>query len=195
MDAPRPEAHPDLDLVAASLRGESVAIDRLAYRLRCVATFLRAANARLGRPLNEHDLADLAQDVTLIILNKRHEYAGRAPLEAWIASICNLELHNGIRKKRRHASTQYLEPEDLMNLTATATPDPGDEERILQALARLGGVEAETIRIKHFEGLTFEEIGQRLRISPNTAKTRYYRGMLRLKELLATEDHGEEGIA
>jgi DNA-directed RNA polymerase specialized sigma24 family protein len=42
------------------------------------------------------------------------------------------------------------------------------------------------IRAKHFDGLTFDEIGARLGIPSNTAKTHYYRGIERMRPLLSS---------
>ena len=182
------EFRADLVLVAAALRGASPAIEQLVLRLRCVPRILGAWNQRLGRPLDEHDLADLAQDVTVIILQKLDDYAGRAPFEAWIYRICRLELMNGVRRKRRARTRNGAQVEDLAELIAgedgSAATAGSDAELLHAALERVGGVEAETIRIKHFEGLTFEEIGARLAIPANTAKTRYYRGMVKLEKAL-----------
>ena len=46
-------------------------------------------------------------------------------------------------------------------------------------------------KLKHLEGLTFVEVGERLAMSTNTAKTHYYRGLRRLRAMLGqltTED-------
>ena len=97
--------------------------------------------------------------------------------------ICTLEMLNGVRKKRRLASrvSHYGEsvPQEPQETVAL-----GEYEHIHLALDRVGGHDADTVRLKHFEGLTFDEIGTRLDISPNTAKTRYYRGMSKLQEIL-----------
>jgi RNA polymerase sigma factor (sigma-70 family) len=53
-----------------------------------------------------------------------------------------------------------------------------------EALARLDPLEADVIRMKHFEDLTFETIGARRAISVNTVKTRYYRGIRHLQDEL-----------
>ncbi len=186
MVEPPSDPHPDWFLVQAALRGDPEAIEQLANRLRCVPRILRGSNARMGRPLDEHDLADLSQDVTVIILEKLDQYAGRAPFEAWVYRICRLELMNGIRRKGRGRASGEIDFEqipDAPDHQAEAT----DAEVVHGLLARLGGVEAEVLRLKHFDGLTFEEIGSRLGISPNTAKTRYYRGMVRIQSWLGGE--------
>jgi len=42
------------------------------------------------------------------------------------------------------------------------------------------------VRLKKLEDLTFEAIGELRSISANTAKTRYYRGILKLRERLGS---------
>jgi RNA polymerase sigma-70 factor (ECF subfamily) len=185
-----PESQPDRDLVRAALAVEIPAIEQLALRLRCIPRILGAWNQRLGRPLDEHDLADLTQDVTVIILQKLDEYAGRAPLEAWIYRICRLELMNGVRRKRRTRVRQASLTDNAdEGALADVQSEAVDVEVLHAGLERVGGVEAEAIRTKHFEGLTFEEIGERLAIPVNTAKTRYYRGMVKLEKLVRSA-HG-----
>jgi DNA-directed RNA polymerase specialized sigma24 family protein len=48
------------------------------------------------------------------------------------------------------------------------------------------------IRLKHFEGRTFREIGEVLEIPANTAKTHYYRGLEWLRRRLRTLREGSE---
>jgi RNA polymerase sigma-70 factor (ECF subfamily) len=66
-----------------------------------------------------------------------------------------------------------------------AAPDHERESRLdygvlHEALARLDPLEADVIRLKHFDDLTFETISALRGISANTAKTRYYRGIRNL---------------
>jgi RNA polymerase sigma factor (sigma-70 family) len=63
-----------------------------------------------------------------------------------------------------------------------------DEERLEHLLETLGGQEAELLRLKHFEGMTFQQIGQHLSLSPNTAKAVYYRGLRRLNGLWSSAE-------
>jgi DNA-directed RNA polymerase specialized sigma24 family protein len=59
-----------------------------------------------------------------------------------------------------------------------------DFEHVYRGLAQIDPVQECVIRLKHFEHLTFEEIATRLGGNSNTAKTHYYRGLVRLRELL-----------
>lgn len=92
-------------------------------------------------------------------------------------------MHNGVRRRRRRWR-QTREAVDADQLAGGTGADLDLHEEIRQAMERLPPAEAEVIRLKHFEGLTFDEIGTRLDTSPNTAKTRYYRGLGTLETLL-----------
>ena len=74
----------------------------------------------------------------------------------------------------------------------TNTEALADRDHLAIALERVGGVEAEAVALKHYEGLTFEEMAQRLGIPASTLKTRYYKGMSRLEAILTTLRQGRE---
>ena len=67
-----------------------------------------------------------------------------------------------------------------------------DEELVHLALEELEPPLARIVQLKHFEDLTFEALAERLDISPNTAKTRYYRGLVRLERRLGPHSPNED---
>ncbi len=185
----------DLALAQRAVGGDSVALDAVIERLRCVPPILAARNAQLGRPLDDHELADLAQDTLIVIWRKLPTFAGRAALESWAYRICALELMNALRKQHRRprlvSSADERSPA-APELSVDRSPSAADYEHVYLGLERLGPPENEVVRLKHFEHLTFDDIAARMDISPNTAKTRYYRGLLRLRNLLEEAGAGDE---
>jgi RNA polymerase sigma factor (sigma-70 family) len=175
----------DLELAGAALRGERWARERLVERLSCVPRMLAALNRHMGSAFDAEELQDLAQDIFALIWKKLGEFAGRSSLETWAYRFCWLELANAIRRRRRE---QRLAREIAARRAfAEASPRPSELEEfapVHAGLERLSQAEARIVRMKHFEPLTFREIGARLSISPNTAKAIYYRGMLRLRSWL-----------
>jgi len=181
----------ELSLARAVLANEAWAISLFADRLRCVPRIMTAQNGRMGRPLDEHDLADLVQDAVVVILQKLHLFGGRAPLEGWIYRICCLEFMNGMRRKRRRPSrfdSAELQVED--DGARRAQVALTEREELYNALARVQGIDAEAVVLKHFEGLTFKEMGARVGVSPNTMKARYYRGLSELERILDAKAKG-----
>lgn len=190
-ERPDPTRHrADRALTAAVLRGDAAALDELVARMECVPRFLAALNVRLGRPLGPHDLADLAQDTLIVIWEKLETFEGRATLESWTYRFCYLELMNFVRRKGRRArvAAAPLEVQDRADPGIEPGHSPSDFEHVERCLADLPPDEEEVIRLKHFEGLVFVEIAARLGTSPNTVKTRYYRGMGRLRATLARHE-------
>lgn len=189
----------DLALIRRVVRGEGGALELLASRLLCVPRILRACNAKHGNPLREEDIDDLAQDVLLIVWRKIKGFHGLSALEAWVYRICLFEFLSFVRRRSRGGRQLSLQGRGAADDTSGAsddarepesriTQDPWEFEDVHQGLRRIGSSEAEVIRMKHFEGLTFVEVGGALGISPNTAKARYYRGLDELRPLLdATE--------
>lgn len=175
----------DLDLVREARAGRRDAVDRFVTRMSCVPRMLARQNQRIGRALPPAELADLTQDVLVVIWKKLEGYEGRSSLETWAFRVCRLELMNGLRRTRRL-------PRSLGEGAGDDREEPaphshGEAEAALAGLERLGPPGSDVIRLKHFDQLTFDQIAARLGISPNTAKTQYYRGLLRLREILSEE--------
>jgi RNA polymerase sigma factor (sigma-70 family) len=174
----------DLTLVETSFT-DRTAQEHLLARLRCVPRMLAAKNAQHGRALDDVELEDLAQETILTIWRKRAEYTGRSSIETWIYPFCYHHLMNRLRGRARRPRTLPLE---AANSVPTRSED--DFGFVYRALAEVGPPDEDVLRLKHFEQLTFDEIGRVLGIPPSTAKTRYYHGLERLRTLLAA--HGRE---
>lgn len=175
----------DAALVRAALQQRESAIRLLVARLRCVPRILRALNARRGCPLGEHDLADLAQDTLAVILRKLEGFHQNCSLEAWVYRICTYELMNAIRRVGR-APLAIAREDGVEELPARDENSEEDDQGELHwAMERLEAREAAIIRRKCLEGETFETVARELALSLGTVKTRYYRGLRKLREILA----------
>ena len=182
----------DLRLVRRALDGDRRALDDLIDRLAFVPKTLASLNARLGYHLPASDIADLGQETLIKVLDKLAHYEGRGRFESWVHRICFLELMNFLRTEGRRSRIKGV-PLDTVAETLRA-PDQGsaaDYEALLNGLDELGPPESDIIRMKHFESATFEEIAAVLGISPNTAKTRYYRGIDWMRRHLRRRSEGE----
>jgi RNA polymerase sigma-70 factor (ECF subfamily) len=189
-----PSADEDLALVRRILRGDRSELPSLAERLRCIPRTLQLLDQKGGRALGPEELADLAQDVLVVAWRKLREFEGLSALEGWAYGICVLEYRNALRRGRR----QRQEARSIASRAgapheAALDPDPWAFEEVHEGLRRIGREEAQVIRLKHFEGRTFEEIGRRLGLSSNTVKTRYYRGLEELRPLIEARERPEGG--
>ncbi len=179
--------HPvDLALAQAALQRDSRAVDELAERLRYVPRLLSAINRRRGHILDDHEIADLVQDTLALIWTKLEDYAGTAALKTWVHPFCIHVFSNALRKKLRRAAVVIADGDDRI-VTALATSiEPLQHDEVHVALNRLRASQADVIRLKYFEGLTFQEIALRFDVPVDTVKTRCYRGLRTLREWLGT---------
>jgi RNA polymerase sigma-70 factor (ECF subfamily) len=181
-------AHPgDRDLVANVLGGDAGALEVLIARLRCVPAFLAGRNGQFGRLLSAHELEDLVQDTLIAIWQKLSQYRGDARLESWVCQFSEFHLRNALRKAYARRAVAAGDPDGP---AAPGRDSSVDLEAVHLAIQDLDEPEAVVVRLKHFDGLTFDEIAARLACSPNTAKTRYYRALERLRGTLLRRREG-----
>jgi len=182
--AAQPPGEPlsDLLLVRTALAGKRAAVRAFLERMRCIPRMIAAHNRKLGAPLGDDEVEDVVQETLLAVWRKLERYDGRAALETWIYPFCFFEYMRRLRLRRQQPRLlddalegSSLEPE------ARAEASLLELEPLLDGLQALEADLSVVLRLKHFEDLTFEEIGVRLTISPNTAKTRYYRGLEKLR--------------
>lgn len=169
-------------MVRRAAEGDPAAVDELLRRVRCVRRFVTARNRQLGGRLGADEIDDAVQETLFAIWRKLPDYKGLGSFEAWVYRFCYLELLGRLRRQGRRP-----QPVDELDVPDDNVPEPGREleyERLYVMLEELGPPASDVIRLKHLEELSFDEIGERMDTSPNTAKTRYYRGMRKLRELL-----------
>lgn len=177
------ESDDDVALVRRAASGERQAVERLLERLGFVRQVLVSRNARLGSPLEASELEDVLQETLIAVWNKLERFRyGR--LEAWVHRFAVLELLVRVRASRQRPLLieEVGAPERTVDGPSLQL---FELERVYEGLEELGPPENDVIRLKLLEGLTFDEIAARARSSPNTIKARYYRGLLRLRGLLA----------
>lgn len=175
----------DLMTVRGARRGDTACVKMLMSRMGCVPRILNGLNRRMGRPLDDHEVADSVQDTLIVIWNKLDHYQGAGALEFWVYRIAYLEYMNAIRRHRRRPQPQSSYGIEAGIAAPEQKADRGEEQvRIEESLARLGPPESDVIRMKHYDGMTFVEIGEETQVSVNTVKTQYYRGIDRLRTFL-----------
>lgn len=181
-----PRSHAsDLALVEAVRRGDERARAELAQRLRVVARVLDARNRQLGSPLRDHELEDIVQDAVTRTWESLAQYRGASSLESWVYPIAVRTLSNALRDRRTRGSwlphDSGVDPDQLL---AQQEEFAGDCEALARALGELEPRRADVIRLRHAHDASFDEIGARLGVPSETAKTWYYRGIAALRDLI-----------
>jgi RNA polymerase sigma-70 factor (ECF subfamily) len=181
MQGPAPTHPDDLSVATRAVAGDAQARALFATRMECVPRMLAVMNRRQRLPLPAQDVDDLVQDTLVTIWRRLDTYAGMASLETWVYRFCRFQLANRLRAVSRRPAHVPLAADAQVSEDARRLLEFED---VQAALERLPALTSDVIRLKHFGSLSFTEIGVRLALSPNTAKTRYYRGLAELRRLL-----------
>ena len=184
-----PARHPsDLDLVQRLRRGESRARSEFVRRMAVVPAFLRTQTRRVGLILREEQVEELSQNVYLALWKKLAAFDGSSSIETWACGFGVFEL----RKWRDRTYRREREVAEVESSEEPAVPnDLG--ELVERSLDRLPISEEQILRLKHYEELSFTEIGDRLQMPSSSAKSLYYRALERIRPWLARAWRGEEG--
>jgi RNA polymerase sigma-70 factor, ECF subfamily len=176
------------------------------------AALHRAVVRRLGRSLRGClDPSDVVQDVQLEAMRRMADYLARRPMRfrPWLLRTAMerlLKVRRYFTAARRDCgreqqlSASYTSLSGHSPFFATADPTPSKQLaardlacRLHAILDRLPEPDRVILRMRAFEGLSYEEAGGRLKIEPATARKRYGRALLRLRALLLadglTESH------
>ncbi|MFF2272100.1 RNA polymerase sigma factor [Agromyces sp. NPDC058136] len=132
------------------------------------------------------DAADLLSE-TFVVAWRRSDRMPLEPVEArmWLFGVARRVLANDVRRRTRQSALAAKLRAHLEVLPSEEV-DPGALD-IRAALDALPDHQSELVRLVLWDGFTLPEAAQVLGISESTARGRYQRARLRLRELL--EEH------
>ena len=181
----------DEALIAAALAGSPHAWEKLVKRYES-----RVFNQGLRLMGNPSDAMDLLQEVFLGVYRNLHRFRGDAKFSSWLFRIAHNRAIDFSRRKRLLARTPPNaegEADPLEGLPADRQQEPEVSlvqselnQRIVERLSQLPLAQRLVVELKVFQSMTFEEIADMQDISENTAKTRFYAALKKLKQ--TTED-------
>lgn len=129
------------------------------------------------------EAADILQEVFVRVASNRHRLASVRSPRAWLLTIARrLAIDSGRRRTREAA-----DPIDEYPLLRAPDADPGgavDAAQASRLVARLPRAQREAVYLRHFEELSFAEIGRIVRVPTFTAASRYRLGMAKLRRWL-----------
>ncbi len=177
----------DEALIAAALKGSAYAWEKLVKRYE-----RKIYNHGLRLTGNSSDAMDLMQEVFLGVYRNLHRFRGDAKFSSWIFRIAHNKAVDMNRRKRLMSVPAKFASEDegdvLDKFPANVEFEPDNKlgnlqqnTRILKMLKKLGIEQRSIVELKVFQSLTFEEIAELQDISANTAKTRFYNALKKLK--------------
>ncbi|MEO8127026.1 MAG: RNA polymerase sigma factor [Bryobacteraceae bacterium] len=143
---------------------------------------------------NEFDSEDVVQETFLRAHRQLTSYESRSSFSTWlyrIAANYSLDLLRSRRRHEdRHTSTTVEGVDVLDNIS---TPAPGQDrmyfsaqikEKLESALGELSDQERTAFTLRHFEGMSIEEIGEVLTIGTSATKNSIFRAVRKLRDAL-----------
>lgn len=164
--------------------GEIAWFEEIVRRHRPI--LLRVAASKLGQTAAAEDIV---QETLLAAFAARASYRPEYSFRTWLWTI----LLNLCKRTYRREKTRSADPLSDEAATDLAAPVPGVLQELLSAeracvlqaaLQDLPESQADTLRLRFFAGLTFEEIALAMDCSVSGAKRRAKLGLLQLAELL-----------
>jgi RNA polymerase sigma-70 factor, ECF subfamily len=183
----------DVDLVRRILAGEEELFERLVrrYQSRILAHLSRMVG-------NRDDALDLSQEIFVKVFQALDRYNPEFKFSTWLFRIAGNAAIDHLRKRRLR--TIPLEPSDSEGQRVSSPeyrnlePDPyatlRNAERgdaIASAIQSLPQEFRELIALRHFTGLSYEEIAEIKGMPLGTVKNKLFRARAVLKERLAGE--------
>jgi RNA polymerase sigma-70 factor (ECF subfamily) len=188
------EGSEDTDLVFRILSGEEFLFEILVrrYQTRVVAHVSRMVGSR-------EDAFDLTQEIFLKVFQALDRYNPEFKFSTWLFRIAGNAAIDHLRKRRpRTVPLEIPDAESRSGVSAieheSTDLDPYGElrnvqrgEAISRAIADLPPEFRELITLRHFGGLSYEEIARVKNMPLGTVKNKLFRARVVLKERLAGE--------
>ncbi|RLA05346.1 MAG: RNA polymerase subunit sigma-70 [Gammaproteobacteria bacterium] len=131
---------------------------------------------------------DIVQEVFLAVFRNLPNYRGDGVFPAWLFRIASNRCTDYLRRK----NTNPLENKSLTDTDTLRSNKMADEDlhrsqenrELLKLLSALSTEHRQVIELKLFQNMTFDEIEGYTGLSANTAKTRFYAALQKLRNLV-----------
>ena len=139
---------------------------------------------------NPDDAMDLMQDIFMAVFRNLPSFRGDSPFKGWLFKIAHYRCIEYYRRKRPTQSLDDI-PEQV-DEGGDVCPEQqlfsGQQaDALQQAINGLSINQKLVVEMKFFQHCTFEEIAKQLGISTNTAKSRLYSALDKLKGFLEVD--------
>jgi RNA polymerase sigma-70 factor, ECF subfamily len=173
----------DEALQAAAALGDREAFDAIVNRYGPV--IYRYARRMLAV---EADAADVVQDTFVAAWRQLPTFRGASSLRTWLFSICSRKVADSYRVKRAQPVEDWVLEPAVHRSTAsdpfTAVSNAEFLAALEQALAELPPRQRAAWLMREIECMTFPEIGDVLRLSPDAVRGHHHRATATLRVLL-----------
>ena len=143
---------------------------------------------------NEQDAEDVVQETFLRAYRQLDKYEARASFSTWLYRIASNYSLDLIRMRKRHEDKRErgsAEERDILQTLPVNAPGPDRivysgqvQERVNEALNELSAQERTAFVLRHFEGMSIDEIGEALGTGTNATKHSIFRAVQKLRRSL-----------
>jgi len=149
-----------------------------------------ALRAALGWMRDEQEAREMAQEALLKAHRARDRFDPSLPLVPWLRRIVRNTCFDRLAR-RKHRERSGLDDTLVADRAPTVLDTLEQEEAIHRVRLGLGGVSEahrEILVLRHFEELSYDEIGEVLGLAQGTVMSRLYRARKALVRALAEEE-------
>jgi len=185
----------DTETVAKARAGDADAFRRLMERHS--RNVFRLAY-RMTR--NEHDAEDVVQEAFLRAFRSLDRFEERAHFGSWIFRIAANCAYDSLRARERRQESADPVPvsadERAGPVAELRSGEPGPDRlvfgaevrwRVALAMRRMSALERSAFALRHFEGMSIEEIGEALGLDASAAKQSVFRAVRKARESLGRD--------
>ena len=188
-------------IVEHAKKGDAAAFEELVNRYQ--NSVYRLALRMCG---NAHDAEEVAQEAFVAAWRGLPSFRGESKFSSWLYQLTSNAAVDFLRREKRHRNTTPVE--EQTELAAEGTPQQDAEasevrENLQKALLALTPEHRQIFLLRQMEQLSYEEIGQLLRLESGTVKSRLNRAKKQLRQILlrqgnifessSVKQSGEEG--
>ncbi|WML49682.1 RNA polymerase sigma factor SigY [Neobacillus sp. PS3-34] len=163
------------DIIKSAKQG-----DHLAFAILFKENYPFLVKYLLKITMNPDTAEELAQETMAKCIQKLQLYNGQSKFSTWLISIATNTYIDQCRKKKREKDWQFQE-EAYRKLKWHFESRNEEWNDALAALGKLPEEVRIPIILKHYYGYPYEEIGEMLKISPGTVKSRVHNGILSVR--------------
>ncbi len=118
---------------------------------------------------------EITQDVFMALVQSRNGYEVRSSFRTYLYRIA----------MNRVASEHRKTKEDPDPANAATSGDPTVVQQVRDALEKIDSDQRQVVMLREYEGLSYQEIAEVLKVPIGTVRSKLFRAKLALRELLA----------
>ncbi len=177
-------------LTDAQVVGQVLAGDQAQYRL-IVERHQRAVfNAAYRLVGSQDEAADVAQEAFIRAYQALNSFQRHRPMSPWLCRIAINVALNRLKRRRPQVSldddwqSPALEVPDQSTDPQRSLLQAEQQQLLRQAIMTLPAEQRVIIELRHFQGLSYDDIASELDISLANVKSRLFRARKKLRQIL-----------